>query len=177
METWDFEDIKAIGQRAFLMYEVPKLRETFTTPDTTVTDLSEFIPDFIDQLTRPLTAEEQESGTYQPPIPPRIAMTGTYDEVQDYFMGDISRFPVGLAPYAWMTDGLPIVPPTEAKVAEMLMGTSHAPDEIVNPKLGPRQLIATVEKVAINAVMAGCKPEYMPVALAMAEMGASVGCV
>jgi len=52
----------------------------------------------------------------------------------------------------------------------MLTGTSRAPDEIVNDNYLPESRIVTVEKVAINAVMAGCTPEMMPVALAMAEL-------
>ncbi len=66
------------------------------------------------------------------------------------------------------TDGLPIVPPTESRVIAMLEGTTRAPDEvvaIVPPDLAP----CTVEKVAINAVMAGCKPEYLPVVIAALE--------
>ena len=66
------------------------------------------------------------------------------------------------------TDGLPVVAPTERRVLAMLGGTSRAPDEIVAivpPDLAP----ATVEKVAINAVMAGCLPEYLPVVLAAVE--------
>ncbi len=66
------------------------------------------------------------------------------------------------------TDGLPVVPPTPARVLRMLQGTTRAPDEIIGmvpPDLAP----CTVEKVAINAVMAGCKPEYLPVVLAAVE--------
>jgi hypothetical protein len=66
------------------------------------------------------------------------------------------------------SDGLPLVPPTEARVLAMLEGTPRAPQEIlaeVPPDLAP----CTVEKVAINAVMAGCKPEYLPVVLAAVE--------
>jgi hypothetical protein len=66
------------------------------------------------------------------------------------------------------TDGLPVVPPTEARVLAMLHGTSREPDELVAtvpPNLAP----ATVEKVAINAVMAGCRPEYLPVVLGAVE--------
>lgn len=59
------------------------------------------------------------------------------------------------------TDGLPVVPPTEARVMAMLQGTSRAPQEIV--AIAPPDLVElTVEKVAINAVMAGCMPEYLP---------------
>ncbi len=63
------------------------------------------------------------------------------------------------------TDGLPVVAPTEARVLRMLEGTSHAPDEVV-AVVPPDLVECTVEKVAINAVLAGCKPEYLPVVLA-----------
>jgi len=66
------------------------------------------------------------------------------------------------------TDGLPIVPPTEARVREFLKLTRRDPREIVGV-LPPRQGEATIEKIAANAVMAGCKPEYLPVILAAIE--------
>ena len=66
------------------------------------------------------------------------------------------------------TDGLPVVPPTPERVIRMLAGTARAPDEIV-AVVPPDLIECTVEKVAINAVMAGCKPEYLPVVLAAVE--------
>ena len=66
------------------------------------------------------------------------------------------------------SDGLPIVPPTEDRVLRMLAGTSRAPDDIVGI-IPPDNVPCSVEKVAINAVMAGCKPDYMPVVLAIVE--------
>jgi hypothetical protein len=66
------------------------------------------------------------------------------------------------------TDGLPVVPPTEARVLRMLEGTTRAPDEVV-AVVPPDLVDCTVEKVAVNAVMAGCKPEYLPVVLAAVE--------
>ncbi len=72
------------------------------------------------------------------------------------------------------TDGLPVVPPTQARVLRMLTGTSRRPDEvvaIVPPDLAP----ATVEKVAVNAVMAGCKPEHLPVVIAALEAACTDG--
>jgi len=66
------------------------------------------------------------------------------------------------------TDGLPVVPPTEARVLRMLEGTTRAPDEIV-AVIPPDLVECTVEKVAVNAVLAGCKPEYLPVVLAAVE--------
>jgi len=66
------------------------------------------------------------------------------------------------------TDGLPVVPPTEARVMAMLDGTSRDPSEVV--AIVPPDLVdCTVEKIAINAVMAGCKPEYLPVVIAAVE--------
>jgi len=66
------------------------------------------------------------------------------------------------------TDGLPVVPPTEVRVVRMLEGTTRLPDDVVGV-IPPNQAPCTVEKVAINAVMAGCKPEYLPVVLAAVE--------
>jgi len=66
------------------------------------------------------------------------------------------------------TDGLPAVPPTPERVARMLTGTTREPREVV--VLAPPDLVeCTVEKIAVNAVMAGCKPEYLPVVIAAVE--------
>ena len=83
------------------------------------------------------------------------------------------RMPADLDPFEFLdqqglSDGLPVVPPTEERVARMLTGTSRRPGDVVAdvpPNLAP----ATVEKVAINAVMAGCKPDYLPVVIAAVE--------
>jgi hypothetical protein len=67
-----------------------------------------------------------------------------------------------------VTDGLPVVPPTRERVAGMLAGTRRNPAAVLGelpPNYGP----LTVEKLAINAVMAGCRPEYLPVLVAAAE--------
>ena len=66
------------------------------------------------------------------------------------------------------TDGLPVVPPTPARVLRMLEGTTRSPDEVV-AVVPPDLVECTVEKVAVNAVLAGCKPEYLPVVLAAVE--------
>lgn len=63
------------------------------------------------------------------------------------------------------TDGLPIVPPTETRVLAMLAGTSHSPDEVM-AVVAPDLVELTVEKAAINAVMAGCDASYFPWVLA-----------
>jgi hypothetical protein len=80
----------------------------------------------------------------------RLVFKGTLDEVNRFYYQR-----------GW-TDGFPIVPPTEDRVAEMLAGTDLPPETLLG-KLIPRQGKVTVEKIAINAVMAGALPTYMPV--------------
>jgi hypothetical protein len=90
---------------------------------------------------------------------PRLLDPDTEDNLQRLFLEN-----------NW-TDKLPIVLPTEKRVAEMLAHTSRAPDEIVGQMQATEFRVAwqyTVEKVAVNAVMAGARPEYFPVILAIA---------
>ena len=136
-----------------------RLAETeFPCTDISGEDLQQLLQDIEDALFRPLTPEELQSGPWIPPQPGRYCAEGTEDELQEYFQNN------------GLTDGLPVIIPTEERVAAMLKGTSHAPDEIVAEQMAPEGRIATVEKAAIIAVMAGAKPEYMPVILAMTEL-------
>src|SRR5579884_2679781 len=66
------------------------------------------------------------------------------------------------------TDGLPVVPPTEARVAEFLAAAGLAPDAVLGT-VPERGRVITAEKVAINAVMAGCLPTYLPVVVAAVQ--------
>ena len=66
------------------------------------------------------------------------------------------------------TDGLPIVPPTEERVAAMLAGVGRDPQQSIGA-LPPSYGEATIEKIAVNAVMAGCLPEYLPVVVTALE--------
>ena len=66
------------------------------------------------------------------------------------------------------TDGLPVVPPTEEKVRQFIEYSGRSPNEVLG-QVPVRRRTITVEKVAVNAVMAGCLPEYMPVILAAVE--------
>jgi len=118
---------------------------------------SSIISNLVESLTSPLTEEEKRRDDIITDPPSRIAMTGTFEETQDYFLRQ-----------GW-SDGLPIVPPTEEKVKEMIAGTDHSPDEIVTSLMYPEEMTVTVEKAAIVAVMAGCKPSYMPLLLAIIE--------
>ena len=102
----------------------------------------------IEGLTRPLTAEEKTPRKESEQLS-RIVFKGSLQEVNRFFYQR-----------GW-GDGLPIVPPTEEAVAEMLTGTDLAPDHLVT-KIIPRMGKATVEKIAINAVMAGALPTHLP---------------
>ena len=72
------------------------------------------------------------------------------------------------------TDGLPVVPPTPERILRMLGGTRRDPHEVIG-EIPPELAACTVEKVAINAVMAGCRPEYMPVVLTALEAALDPG--
>ena len=76
--------------------------------------------------------------------------------------------PVELCYGRGWTDGLPVTPPTDERVLAMLKGTTRRSDEVIG-KMPPFLADCTVEKVAINAVMAGCRPSFMPVLLAALE--------
>lgn len=67
------------------------------------------------------------------------------------------------------SSGLPVIPPTISAVQEMLQGTSHPAQEVVWQGVSPRMGILTVEATAVCAVMAGCRPEYLPIILAAME--------
>lgn len=111
----------------------------------------------IESLTRPLTADEQKTGMPPQAAPQSRLLTPDSEENLRQFFIDKD----------W-TDGLPILLPTEEKVAEMLTGTRRKPDEEV---VILRERPVTVENVATCAVMAGAKPEYLPVILAIAASG------
>jgi len=67
-----------------------------------------------------------------------------------------------------LTDGLPVIPPTPERVARMLAGTRRDAQEVI-ATVPPNMAPLTIEKVAANSVMAGCKPEYLPVVIAVLE--------
>jgi hypothetical protein len=85
-----------------------------------------------------------------------IAFAGTLDEVQDHFVDEL-----------W-SDGLPVVPPTVDRVERFLASTDRDAGDVIGV-LPPAQREATVWTVAVNGVIAGCRPEYMPVLLAVTE--------
>ena len=114
------------------------------------------MPLIIEALTKPLSAEEQAPKRKEMGTPSRIAFKGQMEEFDRFFYKR-----------GW-SDGLPLRPPTEAAVREMLAGTDLPPEHVVG-KIVPRNGKATVEKIAINAVMAGALPTHMPILIACVE--------
>ena len=137
-----------------------------TIPHATTGQQADFIRKMVD---------EQIDGiirglTELPAVPsPRGSQNGS--QGTETFTVEMNETPVGLdavnrffAERDW-SDGIPVIPPTPAAVEQMLKGTGRQPQEVVmvmEPGFG----LATVEKIAINAVMAGCRPEQFPVLLA-----------
>ena len=186
-----------------VIFGMPKLRFVVASRNSLggVSEADKIIDPVLDALTRPLTHEETSRGTWAPKQP-RILFEGRLEEAEEYY-NQTEQIPRLLgAPFSVYTDGLPVVIPTEQRVMAMLKGTSHKPDELITiqrdvqlrargafasvegqstKKKGdpvvfmPMYRTATVEQVAVNAVMAGCRPEYFPVVLAMAESGGGTG--
>jgi hypothetical protein len=120
-----------------------------------------FVQGVIEGLTRPLSDEDIQGGSFERSTP-RLLPPDTEDKLHASFLEN-----------HW-TDCLPIVLPTEERVERMLSGTSRPPDQIVGrmrPTAFREAWEFDVEKVAVNAVMAGARPEYLPVILAMAASG------
>ncbi len=111
----------------------------------------------VDAVVRSLTeSPERSSAAVVEPGPLDAVFEGNFDEVNRFFYDN-----------EW-GDGLPIVPPTAERVREFLRFTDRAPEDEIGVLL-PDQRSATIWTVAVNAVMAGCRPEYMPILVALVE--------
>jgi hypothetical protein len=95
------------------------------------------------------------TGQATPKLTGLDTVRGAIDMIEQYFES------------GW-TDGLPIVPPTDELVDRMMAASGRNPMD-VEGVIPPRHGVATIEAIAINAVMAGCRPEYMPVVVAAVE--------
>lgn len=109
-----------------------------------------------DEVIANLLQQPEESVLAVEPGPRDIVFTGSFEEVNAHFIAN-----------EW-SDGLPIVPPTPEKIAEFLSFTPRKPEESLGIVL-PESRAVTIWSVAVNGVMAGCRPEYMPILVALAE--------
>jgi hypothetical protein len=103
-----------------------------------------------------LLSQPDEKPLPSEPAARDIVCRGSFEEVNAYFYQR-----------EW-SDGLPIVPPTVEKIREFLSYTEREPDEILGILL-PENRAATIWATAVNGVMAGCRPEYMPILIALVE--------
>ena len=113
---------------------------------------AQFVQELVDGLTAPLTEEEKNPSPADQSLATRT-FEGTPDQISDLFYS-----------YGW-TNGTPVKMPTREAVDEMMRGTDYPADYVV-AKIPPMMGLATVEKIAVNAVMAGCLPTYLPVLIA-----------
>jgi hypothetical protein len=119
------------------------------------------IEEIIDVLTKPQEKKRREPVAAPAPGPREKYLSGTEDSLQQLFYDR-----------GW-TDGLPIILPTAERLERMLKGTSHSPEEPVGQSYDHdhHEIIKyTVRDIAVTAVMAGAKPEYFPVILAIASL-------
>jgi len=110
----------------------------------------------LDRVVANLTRESAAAAADAEPGARDVVCKGSFEEVNDYFCRHE------------LSDGLPIVPPTRAKVEAFLRFTDRSADDVLGVLL-PDSRAATVWSVAVNGVMAGCRPEYMPVLVALVE--------
>lgn len=110
----------------------------------------------VDQVIANLTGDIPAAAQTKEPAPDEIVFSGSFEDVNRLFVEN-----------GW-SDGLPVVPPTKEKIAEFLAFTDHGADHVIGTLL-PDNRLATVWNVAVNGVMAGCRPEYMPILIALAE--------
>ena len=169
---------KRLCNATALAMGMPRLRQAYVPQpvvDRSATDLRAYIEgqdpiskrpfmqEVLDGLLSPLEDADLHGLSFERTTP-RLVEADTEDNLQRLFEQN-----------CW-TDMLPVVLPTEARVEAMLEGTSHPPDKVVG-RLRPTAFREywefTVEKVAVNAVMAGARPEYFPVILALASSGIS----
>lgn len=111
------------------------------------------VPQIIDALTKPIPAPK---GTAEKRVGREIVFTGTIDQINRYFTDK-----------GW-SDGLSITPPTKEKVEEFLKYTDYPPHQEI-AALPVANLRATPWNIAVNGVMAGCRPEYMPILIAAVQ--------
>src|SRR5579871_3694074 len=117
----------------------------------------------VDQVVKGLSEEPGDNQQRAAePQPTDIVFSGSFEEVNDFYYDR-----------EW-SDGLPIVPPTIDKVEQFLRFTQRAREEVLGVLLCDRRE-ATIWNIAVNGVMAGCRPEYMPILIAIVEAMADPG--
>ena len=144
--------MKGVGMPGLPIAEYPGVPMT-DGPDTVRAKVEALIEQIVGGLARPVATTPTAAVE---PGPRDVAFSGTLDEVQDFFYRNL-----------W-TDGLPVIPPTIPRVERFLEFTKRSPSHVIGQLL-PENRAATVWSIAVNGVMAGCRPEYMPLLVAFVE--------
>ena len=110
----------------------------------------------LDQVVSNLTVAGGQDDISTEPRAGDIVFAGSFEEVNEHFLQQ-----------EW-GDGLPVIPPTRARVERFLRFTARGHDDVIGVML-PDKRAATIASIAVNGVMAGCRPEYMPVLVALVE--------
>ncbi|MFQ5861290.1 MAG: UGSC family (seleno)protein, partial [Dehalococcoidia bacterium] len=151
---------RAFGLPSFRFAVVPDVL-TSISPERIREEVEEALPRIIEVLT---TAPDGDGATptattVKPAARERFQGTDRYEAFERFDEAFLSN---------GYGDGFPLAPPTEERVAQMLRGTTQDPQDVVSI-MTPGSGIATVEKIAINAAMAGCQPAHLPVVIAAVE--------
>ena len=144
--------MKGVGMPGLPIAEYPGVPMT-DGPDTVRAKVEALMEQIVEGLAKPAVTTATPSVE---PEPRDLVFRGTLDEVQDFFYRSL-----------W-TDGLPVIPPTIPRVERFLEFTKRAPGDVIG-RLLPENRAATVWSIAVNGVMAGCRPEYMPLLVAFVE--------
>ena len=157
---------RAFGFPQFRYALVPDVITGLTPPQ-----IEQAVTDAFDQIVEVLTTDPKADGGKQvtPKIKPaerlKIDASDTYAAVEKMNRQFLEQ--------EW-GDGFPLIPPTPEKVEQMLRATTRSPSDVITV-MAPGNGLATVEKIAINAVLAGCEPVHLPILIAACEAYTGLG--
>jgi len=150
--------------------EVPLALFPEVLTNQTSESLARMVAGVVDQVIDGLTKQPTPMGEFRPRLSETEVITG-----DDY--GDcLANFNRLFVEREW-SDGFPLIPPTPKAVERMIAGYKLPPEAVVVNGLYPGRGVASIEKIAINGVMAGCHPEHMPVLVALAKAYEGLGVI
>lgn len=151
---------KGLGLPDMAIAEFPGVPMTQSKEELRAQVVEHLLPRIITGLSKPL-AQSAPPREAEVPQPRDVVASGTLDDIYEYFHA-----------HHW-SDGMPVVPPTVERIEKFLRFTPRDPNEVIGI-FPPANREATVWNVAVNGVMAGCRPEYMPILLAIADVVSDV---
>lgn len=154
----------AYGLQEPAMAVVPEVFTSITAEQTRAA-IDQVIEDIVAGLTKPRPEPDGH-------VVRKVTLHGPEEEVLTFggkdLLACLQEMNTKFLDWGW-SDGFPLVPPTEEAVREMLKGTNRTPEDVVVEKFVPGMAQATVRDIAVNAVMAGCEPQFLPLVLTAIE--------